>query len=231
MAELPGSAEVNGRRGPRVLRPPVGLARRDAVGHHLHETAVGVGQEQRALALLPRDIEVGEVRARRRRASSPAPARTPCGRGPARRPRRARGSTARRCTRAAPGRRRASARPARTAAATAPTPRRGRRPAGRRGRAGGAGSRLAALGDHPLGLVLGDRERDVERLGRHLHLLAGPGEVDVPLLDRVRRGGRCPEISTSTTSPGFIGREFAGVPVRITSPGSSVISRHRSASW
>ena len=44
-------------------------------------------------------------------------------------------------------------------------------------------------------------------------------------------GGRCPEISTSTTSPGFIGREFAGVPVRITSPGSSVISRQRSASW
>ena len=40
-----------------------------------------------------------------------------------------------------------------------------------------------------------------------------------------------PEISTSTTSPGRIGREFAGVPVRTTSPGSSVISRQRSASW
>ena len=29
----------------------------------------------------------------------------------------------------------------------------------------------------------------------------------------------------------IIGREFAGVPVRITSPGSRVISRQRSASW
>ena len=59
---------------------------------------------------------------------------------------------------------------------------------------------------------------------------------------RARRGRRptprscsssrpMPEISTSTTSPGSIGREFAGVPVRITSPGSSVISRQRSASW
>src|SRR5829696_3869494 len=37
-------------------------------------------------------------------------------------------------------------------------------------------------------------------------------------------------ISTSTVSPGSIGLEFAGVPVRTTSPGSSVIRRHRSAS-
>ena len=35
----------------------------------------------------------------------------------------------------------------------------------------------------PLGLVLGDRERDVERLRGDLELLARPGEVDVPLLD------------------------------------------------
>src|SRR5215211_3461072 len=40
-----------------------------------------------------------------------------------------------------------------------------------------------------------------------------------------------PEISTATTSPGAIGREFAGVPVNTTSPGLSVISRLRSASW
>src|SRR5262245_1213492 len=40
-----------------------------------------------------------------------------------------------------------------------------------------------------------------------------------------------PLISTATASPGSIGRELAGVPDRTTSPGSSVISRHRSASW
>src|SRR6185312_125960 len=45
----------------------------------------------------------------------------------------------------------------------------------------------------------------------------------------VRRGR--PPISTSTVSPGCIGRLFAGVPVSTTSPGSSVIRRERSASW
>ena len=38
-----------------------------------------------------------------------------------------------------------------------------------------------------------------------------------------------PSSSTSTVSPGATGREFAGVPVRITSPGSSVMKRERSA--
>ena len=38
----------------------------------------------------------------------------------------------------------------------------------------------------PLGLVLGNRERDVQRVRRHLELLARPGQVDVPLDDRVR---------------------------------------------
>ena len=38
-----------------------------------------------------------------------------------------------------------------------------------------------------------------------------------------------PSTSTSTTSPGVTGREFAGVPDRITSPGSSVIVRAMSA--
>ena len=41
-----------------------------------------------------------------------------------------------------------------------------------------------AFRDPPLGLVLGDRERDVEGLGRDLELLSRPGEVDVPLDDR-----------------------------------------------
>ncbi len=45
----------------------------------------------------------------------------------------------------------------------------------------------------------------------------------------VLRSVPTPSTSTSTTSPGASGREFAGVPVRITSPGSSVISRERSA--
>ena len=38
-----------------------------------------------------------------------------------------------------------------------------------------------------------------------------------------------PSTSTSTTSPGCTGREFAGVPDRITSPGNSVIVRAMSA--
>ena len=38
-----------------------------------------------------------------------------------------------------------------------------------------------------------------------------------------------PSISTSTVAPGATGREPAGVPVRITSPGSSVTKRERSA--
>ena len=87
-----------------------------------------------------------------------------------------------------------------------------------------------ALGDHPLGLVLGDRERDVQRLRRDLHLLAGAGEVDVPFLDRVRQPADARDLDLDDVAR-LIGREFAGVPVRITSPGSSVISRQRSASW
>ena len=35
--------------------------------------------------------------------------------------------------------------------------------------------------------------------------------------------------STSTTSPGFTTVDPAGVPVRMTSPGSRVVSRDRSA--
>jgi hypothetical protein len=58
-----------------------------------------------------------------------------------------------------------------------------RPPFGGRGRR----SRDTPLGDHALGLVLGDRERDVERLGGDLQLLAGAGKVDIPLLDRVRQ--------------------------------------------
>src|SRR6185312_14664590 len=39
-----------------------------------------------------------------------------------------------------------------------------------------------------------------------------------------------PDTSTATVSPGSIGRELAGVPLRTTSPGSRVIRRFRSAS-
>src|SRR4029453_3267186 len=49
-----------------------------------------------------------------------------------------------------------------------------------------------------------------------------------PSTIRLRRVPR-PSTSTSTTSPGSTGREFAGVPDRITSPGTSVIVRAMSA--
>ena len=89
----------------------------------------------------------------------------------------------------------------------------------------------AALGDHPLGLVLGYRERDVERVAAETWICS-PGPARSTSHSSIVFVSRpSPEISTSTTSPGPIGREFAGVPVRITSPGSSVISRQRSASW
>ena len=45
----------------------------------------------------------------------------------------------------------------------------------------------------------------------------------------VLRTDPTPSISTSTTSPGSTGLDPAGVPVRITSPGSSVMNRDRSA--
>ncbi len=68
--------------------------------------------EQRALALVPRDVEVGEVGAGVVERAVLRQLERRSGRGPARRPRRARGSTARRCRRAAPDRPPASARPA-----------------------------------------------------------------------------------------------------------------------
>ena len=83
-----------------------------------------------------------------------------------------------------------------------------------------------------LGFVLRHRERDVQRAGPRPRADRRAGQVDCPLLDGVIREPAEPRsTSTSTTSPGSIGRELAGVPVRITSPGSSVIRRHRSASW
>ena len=45
----------------------------------------------------------------------------------------------------------------------------------------------------------------------------------------VLRSVPSPSTSTSTTSPGSTGREFAGVPDSITSPGTSVIVRAMSA--
>ena len=48
-------------------------------------------------------------------------------------------------------------------------------------------------------------------------------------LDDVLRSVPSPSTSTSTTSPGCTGREFAGVPDSSTSPGSSVIVRAMSA--
>ena len=181
------------------------------VRHHLHAPTVGVEHEEASFLLLPGDPDRRGSARERRRGSSRGRARSRCGRAPVRRPARARGSTARRRRRAGPGHRRGRGRAGRTGPTSARPPPRRRRRAGRRGRCGEARSRHSALGDHPLGLVLGNRERDVERVGRDLHLLAGAGEVDVPLLDRVGQPPD-PEISTSTTSPGCIGREFAGVP-------------------
>ena len=74
------------------------------------------------------------------------------------------------------------------------------------------GGSRRARGRHALGLLLGHGERDVDRVRRHVELLAGAAQVDVPLDDACSRAARGPSISTSTTSPGSIGREFAGVP-------------------
>ena len=101
--------------------------------------------------------------------------------------RRARASTARRCRRGTRARRRARARRARTGCTSAPRPRRGRATRRPTWSIRPRRIRRAAFQNHALRLVLGDRERDVERLGRDLELLARPGEVDVPLLDRVRQ--------------------------------------------
>ena len=59
------------RRGPRVLRPAVDLARRRAVRQQLDRPAVGIASQSDAVALLVRDAERVEVR----RASSSEQAR------------------------------------------------------------------------------------------------------------------------------------------------------------
>ena len=187
VTEAARAADVDGRRRARVLRPPVDLGRR-AGGT---AGAGSRGRPDRAPRTSRRRPRGRPEAHARPRAGSRDAARTRRGRSPARCPRRARGSTARRCTRGTTGRSPAAARRARAGRTTAPRPRPGRRPAARRGRCARGGS-AAAFQDHALGLVLGDRERDVERLRRDLELLAGPGEVDVPLLDRVPAAGRGP---------------------------------------
>ena len=99
------------------------------------------------------------------------------------------------------------------------------------------------LGTHPCVTARADSHQN----GCRSRVLLGHGERDVA---RIRRVGRLspraasssspwtirfesrpmPSASTSTRSPGCTGREFAGVPERSTSPGSSVMSRERSAS-
>ena len=68
----------------------------------------------------------------------------------------------------------------------------------------------------------GDDLLGLRRLGADVLADARPSTI------RLRRVPR-PSTSTSTTSPGCTGREFAGVPDRITSPGTSVIVRAMSA--
>src|SRR3712207_1654109 len=48
-----------------------------------------------------------------------------------------------------------------------------------------AGHPGATLRHHAFGLLFGDGQRDVQRVGRGLGLLARPRQVDLPLLDRV----------------------------------------------
>ena len=82
--------------------------------------------------------------------------------------------------------------------------------------------RCAPLG-HALGLVLGDGERDVQRVGGRASC-SPASDRSTSQSTTVFSTRPSPLISTATTSPGSIGRELAGVPVSTTSPGSSVIS-------
>ena len=154
--------------------------------------AVGVVDEERAVALLPRHAERLEVRARvvERAAAGELEGEVVVAR--ARRPRRARGSTARRCRRAAPGRPPATRS---TSAELELPPRR----------------RLVEVGDPQADVVEpvqpdhGTRPSATIRSASSSGIASatwsvcaetcicspGPGEVDVPLLDRVRRAGRC----------------------------------------
>ena len=58
---------------------------------------------------------------------------------------------------------------------------------------------------------------------------APKGAIGSPASTTGLRTDESPCSSTSTTSPGSTGREPAGVPVRMMSPGSSVMKRERSA--
>ena len=97
-----------------------------------------------------------------------------------------------------------------------------------RSRPAGAAARVASETSRPRG-----RRARAERVGadrgRHLrHRAEGLERQRVPRRSRCGPSRR-PSTSTSTTSPGSHGRELAGVPVRITSPGSRVMKRERSA--
>ena len=181
-------ADVHGRRGARVLRPAVLLARRRAVRHELDRAAVRVGEPERALALLVVDRRAPRGGRARRRASTSGGARTRRGRGPARSP-------ATSSSEYGSSLQARNARPSSRERSTSPSWMHQRAAASSRSRdaeadvvdAAEADQVVRPSSDPPLGLVLGDRERDVERLRRDLELLARPREVDVPLLDRVRQ--------------------------------------------
>ena len=198
MAEPPRRARANRVRAARVRDPRLALA----VGHELDPEAVRVGEIERCRRAAPsRPRPSSSAVLGLRRASSRGRARTRCGGGPAR-PRRARASTARPRRR---GARRSSPPPRsispnsfaqRTRASSTLSTRRQTWSIRARRITSGA----AAISRR---LVLGHRERDMDRVGRRRRAARRRSLRSTSHSTTVFESRPSPEISTSTRSPGL----------------------------
>ena len=162
--ELARPTEMDAGRGPGVLGPAVDLGRRRTVRHELDYTPVGVRDEEAALALLPRHGHRLEVRLRvgERAVQAELEAGMVVAGLAGLHQLQAVGLVVAREQRAA-----AFARALDQPELAGPASGRlrpGRRREGMRGRFGAVGSWDASFGDAALGLLLGDGERDVERV-------------------------------------------------------------------
>src|SRR5439155_748632 len=229
VTELPRAADADVSRGTSVLRPPLDLARGLAIRHHLDRPAVGIADEERAVVLLPPDVEALEfgervVHGGRSVQLERVVVETGLGAvdeleavrlvvaGEERAPGVARALDAP-ALQTPPPRSLLDIRDAEAHVVDPPQPHR---------TVSSATIRAASSS----GIASATCNVCADTCGCSPGPVRSTSQSTTVFVRRPR-----PVISTSTTSPGSIGREFAGVPVRITSPGSSVIRRQRSASW